>query len=394
MSLSQWNRVTGTPPAGKEPIQTIKGKGGCWPSREQELLLRASLLQGKDALEAWQEWQQKVDIDRLDQGSFRLLPLLYRNLCTHAVTHSLMGKLKGVYRSVWYQNQTLLHSMADLLATLCGAGIQTMVLKGAALTLLHYGDHGLRPMSDFDVLVPTGQAPEATDLLVGRGWTPLLRPLARFSEEYLSMRPSNEFRDAGGRSFDFHWHVLLECCYPGADDDFWDCAVPVEFHGVPTTAPSPADLLLHVCVHGSRWNSVPPFRWVADGVVVQAGRRRLLLPMANALRYLRDLLDAPVPIDVLRAMENAPLSRTERAEYRASTHPPGLLGDLRRNWFLYLRWRRGDSNRALQPGYAGFGRYLQHVWGLDHRWQVPLRAIYRGTVRARQRLASHVSVTA
>ena len=35
-------------------------------------------------------------------------------------------------------------------------GIEPMLLKGAALTLLHYRDSGLRPMEDVDILVSNG----------------------------------------------------------------------------------------------------------------------------------------------------------------------------------------------------------------------------------------------
>jgi len=80
-------------------------EGDCWPTREQELLLRAALLQGNDAINAWHEWKSSVDIEQLDQGSYRLLPLLYRSLHIDGVEDPLMNKLKGVYRMTWYKNQ-------------------------------------------------------------------------------------------------------------------------------------------------------------------------------------------------------------------------------------------------------------------------------------------------
>ena len=47
-----------------------------WPTREQERLLRAALLRGPLALEAWDEWKAGADMDHLDAGSYRLLPQL------------------------------------------------------------------------------------------------------------------------------------------------------------------------------------------------------------------------------------------------------------------------------------------------------------------------------
>lgn len=45
-----------------------------------------------------------------------------------------------------------------------------MVLKGGSSAIRYYRDLGLRPMNDFDFLVPTGQAREAFDLLCRQGW--------------------------------------------------------------------------------------------------------------------------------------------------------------------------------------------------------------------------------
>jgi len=93
------------------------------------MLLQAAHLQGKDAIKAWQEWKSGVDIDHLDAGSYRLLPLLYRNLRNNGVTGSLMEKFKGIYRLTWYRNQLLFRKMTTLLSSFHNAGIQTMILK-------------------------------------------------------------------------------------------------------------------------------------------------------------------------------------------------------------------------------------------------------------------------
>ena len=92
-----------------------------------------------------------------NQGSFRLLPLLYINLQKQGVDDPVMGKLKGIYRQAWSKNQTLFHEMAGVIAHLQDAGIKTMLLKGASLSLLYYKNNGARPMADIDVLVPLKQ---------------------------------------------------------------------------------------------------------------------------------------------------------------------------------------------------------------------------------------------
>jgi len=377
-------------------MNTIHCQGGCWPTREQELLLRAALLQGKEAIDAWYEWKSSVDVDRLDPGSLRLLPLLYWNLRTHGVKDPLMNRFKGICRLTWYENQMLFYNMATLLRSFHNAGIQTMVLKGAALTLLHYRDYGLRAMSDFDVLVHTEQALAAINLLRKLGWTPKSRSPEAFTETYISVTKAHHFEDAAGRTLDLHWHVLPECCYPNADDDFWHGAVLTKIHDVPTHALNPTDQLLHVCVHGARWNPVPPFRWVADAMMIlntsqseidwnrlitQVEKYGLILPLRDTLNYLRDMLDILVPLPILQSLQDIPVSRIERIEYEARTRPPELVGPLRGLWFHYLRYSRLVSGASLQHKLVGFPTVLQHIWGADHLWQVPFYAILKGMRR-------------
>ena len=45
------------------------------PTHEQELLLKAALLTGEACRKAWKAWKSRIDIENLDYGSSRLLPL-------------------------------------------------------------------------------------------------------------------------------------------------------------------------------------------------------------------------------------------------------------------------------------------------------------------------------
>jgi len=129
---------------------------GLWPSHEQDLVLRAALLDGDAAVSAFREWVGRVDLDGdFDLATFRLPPLLYDNLRRLGIKHPLLDRLKGAYRLVWYKNHKLFDDLRPVMATLSQAGIRTMLLKGAPLVFNTYGSHTLRPMSDIDVLVPT-----------------------------------------------------------------------------------------------------------------------------------------------------------------------------------------------------------------------------------------------
>jgi hypothetical protein len=357
------------------------------------LLLRASVLQGPAALEAWREWRESVDIEALDRASLRVLPQLYRNLVEHDVSDPWLGKLKGIYRYAWSRNQLMLGATVRVLTAFRAAGIETLVLKGVALAALHYRDRGARPMDDIDVLVPWRHAASAWRILECCGWAPATAGPAGIHIPY---RHALGFRAPNGGQLDLHWNVLYEGCRPDADESFWRAAVPLEVAGIATKALCPADQLLHVCVHGMCWNSPPPIRWIADAMMVlhsagdeldwgrlveEAARRRLIFVVERALAYLVARFEAPVPVGVLERLGAMPRWRFERLEYRSKSRPRAgrLLGDFPVVLFHFLRLTEGATRSHRLVTFADYLRY---------RWDVegPLQVLLRGVAKAARRL--------
>ena len=363
----------------------------CRPTPEQELLLRAALLQGEAAAAAWEEWRARVDIDRVDAGSYRLLPLLYANLRSlGAVSEPLLEKLKGIYRHTWYKNNLLLHRTAGLLRSFSERDLEVLVLKGAALLTLYYEDLGLRPMADIDILVREERAGRAASLLQGQGW----RSRRNFETQRRS-RHNILFRDDGGQQLDLHWYLLRECRYPGADREFWDNAVRVRIGGVESRTLGPADQLLHTCVHGYQWHNVPPIRWVADALtIIQGGEgnldwrylveqvrtRGLVLPMRETLAYLRESFFAPVPETTLEALWREPTSAADRVIYAITTSPRPSPGYALVLWRSYSRATPGAGFLRRLIGFPG---HIRDLWGFKHFWQLPGFAL--GKIRGRAR---------
>jgi len=382
---------------------TMKRQGSFLPTLQQELLLRAALLNGREAIDAWSEWKSCVDIDdidSLDPGSYRLLPLVYRSLNNQRLEDPLMMKLKGVYRLTWYKNQMLFHAIANLLRSFQNAAIKTIVLKGAALTILCYKDYGLRPMKDFDVLVHTGQALQAVHLLKELGWQPKdFEP----SENYISVSYAHGFVDNSGREFDLHWHLLSQSRDEGADDAFWEGAILTEVHDIPVYVLNTTDQLLHICVHGAHWNTIPSFRWVADAFMVmknaQSGidwnrliaegeKRRLILPLQDTLNYLRDSFDAPIAPEILQSIKNMPVPKIDRIEYKITTSPPSRWTAVLDLWCQHSRLM-GNTNVLRKL--IRFPGFLQDIWGLSI-WKLPFYGIFKMITWSKNRLdgvASH-----
>ena len=139
---------------------------------EHLLALRAALLPGDQAEEAFAEWQERVDFEATNAPTYRLLPLIYRNLSSRPAIGPVLGRMRGVYRRTWVLNTIQLGEGERAIAVLDEQGIPTMLLKGAAMVARWTGDSGVRMMADYDVLVPRDRALEAVELLREGGWRP------------------------------------------------------------------------------------------------------------------------------------------------------------------------------------------------------------------------------
>lgn len=349
------------------------------PTAEQLLVLHAALDEPPAALRAWRSWRAAFEFDDVDHGSTRLLPLVYRNLGPEAFDAEVGGRLKGLYRRAWSHNQLVFKRAAEAIGVLAEAGIETLTIKGASLALLTYGDAGVRPMDDADLLVPIGCTRDALAALEAAGW----QPDHEDPPAWTAVHHSLGFAGPDGGNVDLHWFSLWQ---PARDDELWAASIPFELAGAATRAPCPADQLLLACVHGTPWSPLPPFRWIADAVTVvrsagadldwerlvaEARRRQLTVAAAAALAYLREELSVAVPEEALSELGAAPASRHERAAFRAAGRSDSPLRTLRMAWDRYRRLRDLDTGGPRPTGFVDFAR---RFWGLGSVWQLPLHA--------------------
>jgi hypothetical protein len=365
-----------------------QGTGYVWPTPEQQWMLRAAILPGQAGRDAWQNWIATADIDHLDAGSFRMIPLLYRNLKRIGIEHELLGRFRGIHHRAWYENQMALHKLSQLLRTFHEADVPTLILKGAALALLYYKDLGLRPMADLDVLVPVNKAADVIGRLRDAGWRSVEALPRRITEDYLlAVKACNMIRNESDPKLDLHWHVFQECLEPESDLDLWERSVPVRCGEVASRALSPADQFLHTCAHAMEWNAIAPMRWVSDAMAVlsavpdfdwdrvlhQAGRRRLVLTLQSMLPYLRRLVDAPIPDPVMEQLQNLPVTPIELDWMKIRTRGISQLTVFDLFKVRAGLYKRSALSARFHPAALGFPLYMQLVWGMDHWWEVPMR---------------------
>lgn len=357
------------------------------PAGDELLLLRAALLPPDQAVVAWRSWLAQNDIDKTPQLALDLFPAIYRNVGTLIDDEHSRGILHGTYRRAWLRNQVNMSRVAAVIERLNGAGIETIVLKGAALVNSVYQDAGTRWMNDVDVLVTVADASRAYTVLLGEGWRGD-RDHRGQMEHVVQVLRSVDLLRPDGAALDLHWHVLLECCDPGDDDAFWDASVAVEVAKLKTRRLCNEDLLLHAIVHGSYWGAQRSITWAMDAcrIIACAGAsfdwdrlarqtttRRLTLPLREGLTFLRGEMQVAVPDHVLQALSATPVSLTERVAFGAQSVQPGPIQKMYRDIADYaLRVRR----RSLKEKLLGFIWYEEAVLRVGAWWHVPFRLAF------------------
>jgi len=345
-------------------------------------LLRAALLDEPAAMEAAKSWfalrrteEMRFGLDALDLGSRRLLPLVYHNLKT-SIPAPLRNELRLIHHEYWAENQKRLHHLENLLSWFEAHGIPTLVLKGMALSLVHYHDMAVRPASDLDILVPEDRAQEAIDLLEHDGWSPFLYlPNAPKNPYFFRHTHAIPFERPDYSDLDLHWHVLSEATFHGADEPFWRDSVPLAAKSVNTRALNPTDQLIHACVHGFRANELPPIRWIADAVVILrtapmdwtrlislAKDFHVTLPLAVSLAFLRTAFPTPIPREAVEELEAVPVDHAERRYFETLVHHNSDWREV----LVYNLERHRRANRDRNPvlGVASLPRQLQLHYNL------------------------------
>lgn len=361
------------------------GAHGCLLTASQRLLLEAALLDPPAAERAWREWYAKYQLESPDEGSFRLLPLVFRNLerCDGGPWPQ-WEKLRGIHRLAWSRNHWLFHQVRPLVEELTDAGIAVMLLKGAALTMRVYPDVGARPMQDVDLMVPSTRAAEAFALLERRGWRPKRWRPREIGPEFFSFCHAMDFESRNGCRVDLHWHGLIQCCHAAADEPFWRGATPVDFLGTKALAPAATEHLLQLCVHGIVYSPTPGVRWVADSLLLLraepvdwprlaglACRLDVAPYLEAALGYLRAEWDAPVPDETLRTLRNAPSGAGTREEFEREVEPLATRSAWTDLLTFWARWRRSLGSASPWFHLPAFARHLQYVFELERLGMLP-----------------------
>ena len=219
------------------------------------------------------------------------------------------------------------------------------------------------------------------------------------AEAWIPLRHSGPFIHPDGWEMDLHWYSLWRSA---SDQGLWDHAVPVLIGREETLAPGPTHQLLIVCVDGADWATNRPLRAVADAaaliragdvdwdlLVQEANDRLLTVVLGSMLEYLQDVVDAPVPDDVLRRLREAPSPRFERVGFRQTARPFRLSTPLYMIWERRRRLKRLRPPGPTPPGLLrSYYDFLSLNWGVERPGQFTRRAGLAALRFANRRLSA------
>jgi hypothetical protein len=371
--------------------------GSFWPSERQKLLLRAALLEDQRAAQAWDMLRLDFDVEELELGEHRLLPLVYHRLRQLGLDDPALPKLRGLYRRTWYLNQVLLDRLKEALRAVEERDVEALVVNSWELPVRYYRDLGLRAVEQLHLLVRPGRVSGAARALAEAGWSGPLEP----SEAFLRGRHSAAYTAENGDVCVLNWRLFPEYSAPGLVEptDLFESAITFELGGVPARALSPSDEMLDICISGARMSHWSNLVWIADALAVlrapditidwgrlcrQARRLRATLPLREALAFLRHEFECDVPDEVLDELQSTPRRRELLAHRLAATR----LGPLGPMPATVTRFLRLTADKNLPRALGSLPSFVRDEWGLERRSQIPLAAFRRatGVVRAAVRV--------
>jgi hypothetical protein len=332
-----------------------------------------------------------------------VLPLIYKQLSSipqAKVPADQLARLKENCRNNAARNLLLTAELISILQTFEAAGIEAVPYKGPALAVYAYGKLELRRFVDLDILVRKADVLQAKDLLTTQGftcgtpWTDAQQALLMRTQHNFSMS-----QEDGRLIVELHWEVAPSLFASSLQaEEFWGRLRTMRLNNVTVKCLSTEDLLLSLCVHGSKhfWERLA---WICDVAELVKTRTDLnwtaLIQHAAATKNDRmlflglclanRLLDAPLPDHVKSQTEEEVIVslaiKVEKRLFGDIRQPPVSISQsfkfnwaLRGDWRARLRYCRllfqptdADIETVALPGALSFVYYLMRPFGLFRR---------------------------
>ena len=236
-----------------------------------------------------------------------------------AIPDALRARLSARWTQHAHAAAVRTRILEDVSIAMTQAGVPFLVLKGAALAHLVYGDPRLRPMRDVDLLVRRGDTSRARDVLVRCGFEPA--GIAVTSRHH-HLQAMSKTQEGATVTIELHHELLFHTPFerPRDYDDLIQLSQPFEWGAMPCRTLGREDMLWHVYAHAFVILTLRPgaMRLVSVADLVHATEtwidqidwallRREHPRLLRALHVVHDLVPwSPRVSDVLRAQMTPP----------------------------------------------------------------------------------------
>lgn len=180
---------------------------------------------------------------------YGIAPLLYHNLKNiSGIPQEVIDQLKQAYLGNMARNMYLYAELRRILESFREKGVGVIVLKGAALAGIVYGDIALRPMGDIDLLVRKEALPYAEEIMSALNYRTNMDSESQEWYRHNHFHLSPYIHPDKSVVVEIHHHVIG---HPFHIDigKWWERAREAKVANCGMLIPSPEDMLLHLCLH-------------------------------------------------------------------------------------------------------------------------------------------------
>ncbi len=225
-------------------------------------LLEACLRDDDRAVEAFGKWRRFANPDRMEGRELRLTPLLHANMRRIGLSDQKLAWIGGQAKHIWLTSALRRKKLLPVLDSFEGAGVDCVLIKGAALIARFPKAVGTRPMGDFDLLVHRSSALPAMAILNASGWRGAIG--AAFSEADLNRYHAVGLWDPSGTCVDLHWRPAASIATLRHAEGVRERAVAGGLEGRPVLVASATDHLFILMCHAFHDDLERRSDWVAD----------------------------------------------------------------------------------------------------------------------------------
>lgn len=175
--------------------------------------------------------------------------LLYQNLkWSPGIPQEVIDQLKIAYYENMARNMYLYAELRRILERFSEKGLDVIVLKGAALAEIVYGDIGLRQMGDIDLLIRKEELAYAEEIMSSLNYSIQMDSKSQelYRQNHFHLSPYVH-RDKS-IIVEIHHHIINRLFHINIDK-WWERARETEIANCKALTPSPEDMLLHLCLH-------------------------------------------------------------------------------------------------------------------------------------------------